>query len=171
MEKDKDTEKIKEFFGKAKSFLGKIDEVVTEELKGNDMVNYLKDKAKDVQVKVNDVQEHVQEKIKVFTTEELEAEDKDSTLEIQLVLPGIEKEHITIDVEDLKLTIHISDKDVKKDIKKYWSVSKTNLFYDITPYGDSARVEETASKFENGILTITIPKKERIKDKKKITIL
>ncbi len=168
---DKDKEKIKEIFSKAKNFLNKVDEIVTEEFKGNDMVNYLKDKSKDVQVKFNDVQEQVAEKIKEFHTEEIEAEDKDSILEIVLVLPGIVKEDITIDVEDLKLTVIIADKNIKKNIKKYWSVSKTNLFYDITPYGDSARVEEITSKFENGILTITIPKKERVKDKKKITIL
>jgi HSP20 family molecular chaperone IbpA len=162
MENGKD--ELKGIFDKAKSFFKNMDELITEEIKGSEMVDYLKDKAKDVQTVV-------EEKVKYFTTEEVDATDKNTSLEIKLILAGISKDKISISVEDEKLIILIDDKDVPKEVKKHWNISKSKLFYDFSEYVETARVEDTTSTFENGILTISIPKKERSKEKKKITIL
>ena len=162
MKNEKDD--IRSFFSKAKDIVKNFDEVITEEFKGSEMVENLRKKAKDVQTQVED-------KIKYFTTEEVDAVDIDTFLEIKLVLAGLPKDKISIDVEDSKLIILIDDKNIPKEVKKHWSVSKMSLFYDFTEYVETVRVEETKPTFENGILTIHIPKKQRVKDKKKINIL
>lgn len=165
MSKEKESFKatLKELFDKGKNFVRDADEVITEELKGNEFVEYLKTKAKDVQVKVDEV-------YKNFTTEEIFAEEVGNDLIISLVLNGLTKEDITIEAEDNKLLVNVDDSKVSKELRKYWSVSKTKLFYDFTQFEESALIENTTSKFDNGILTITIPRKERTKEKKKFTI-
>lgn len=158
-----DKKELKGLFEKAKTMLKNVDEVITEELNGNEMVEYLKNKAKNVQVKIEDT-------IKNYTTEEVFADEVDDELIIKLVLSGITKDMISIEVEDTKLLINIKDDISIKSFRKHWSVSKLNLYYDFTQFEESARVENTTSKLENGILTISIPRKERSKEKRKITI-
>ena len=161
MKNEKDM--IKDLFCKGKKFFKELDEVITEEVAGNDMVDYLRNKAKAVQVKV-------EEKIDHFTTEEIIAEDQGNKLVITLVLPDLEKSDIGIDIEDSKLLFTINDKKTTKQIKKHWSVSKTKLFYDYSRFEDSVKISDITSKLEKGILTVTIPKTEKEKTKTKINV-
>ncbi len=164
MSGNKQKESILDILNKGKEFLKNVDEIITEQIEGNKVVDYMKEKTRDIQVQVK-------EKIKNFTTEEIEAKLVDSSLVIELVLAGILKENISIEAEDNNLIITLDDKAVAKEIRKTWSVSKSNLVYDYSQYEESIKIDEISSKLENGILTITIPKKERATEKKKITIL
>ncbi len=164
MSENKGKESILDILKKGKEFLKNVDEIITEQIEGNKVVDYMKEKTKDIQVQVK-------EKIKNFTTEEIEAKNVNSALVIELVLAGILKENISIEAEDNNLIITLDDKTVAKEVRKTWSVSKNNLVYDYSQYEESVKIDEISSKLENGILTITIPKKERATEKKKITIL
>lgn len=170
MSKD-NKENMKEVFDKVKVFFKDLDDVITEEFKGNEMVEYLKTKSKSVQVQFEGVKEKVEEVIKNYTTEEIFATEKDNTLVLSLVLSGIVKEDISIEIDENKLLVTLKDKNVSREMKDSWSVSKSNLFYDFSKYEETVIVENTSYKLENGILEITIPRKETSKEKKKITIL
>jgi HSP20 family molecular chaperone IbpA len=169
---DNQKESLKKIIEKGKIFFKDIDDVITEELKGNETIEFLKSKTKDFQTKLEDLKEKVSEKVKKITTEEVFAKEIDNDLVIELIVNGLTKDNISIEIEDNKLLINIDDKNVNKEYRKHWSISKNNLFYDFTQYEESVLVENTTSKFENGILYITIPRKNKNNPiKRKITIL
>ena len=92
---------------------------------------------------------------------------------IELAIPGVNKEEVTIDLKENKLTIGLA--------KKEESVEKTNLkerrefnyskFSRVFNLPKNIDFEKIEAKNENGILTVTIPKKEEeIKKNRTITI-
>ena len=155
---------MKNFIEGIKKAAKNVNEIITEEISGSGMTSFIKEKVKDIQVKVD-------EKINYFTTEEIDAIDNNTSLDITLVVSGLDKEKINVDVEGTKLQITIDDKEIPKAIRNTWSVSKNKLFYDFSQFEESARIEEISVKLNAGILLITIPKKERSKEKRKINIL
>ncbi len=103
-------------------------------------------------------------------------ENKDS-YELQMSLPGIEKKDIKASLKDGYMTIDAStaaDSNEKDDEGHYirreryqGSVSRT--FY----VGEAVKEEDIKARFENGILTITVPKKveePKVEEQKYISI-
>ena len=92
-------------------------------------------------------------------------------------LPGVKKEDVKAELKDGYLTISASSntsKDEKDDNGRYirrerYSGSCSRSFY----VGDQVTESEIKAKFENGTLTMLIPKKEEkpaVEDKKYIAI-
>lgn len=82
---------------------------------------------------------------------------------IDMDLPGYEKENIKMSIDDGYLVIQAStanEKEEKEDGKfvrrERYSGSCSRSFY----VGDNIQVEDIKANFKNGILKITIPKKE-----------
>ena len=103
--------------------------------------------------------------------------DTDQGYEITMNLPGVKKEDVKAELKNGYLTISAtsgSSKDEKDDQGKYirrerYSGSCSRSFY----VGDQLTEEDIKAKFENGTLTMTIPKKEEkpaVENKKYISI-
>ena len=103
-------------------------------------------------------------------------ENKDS-YELQMSLPGIEKKDIKASLKDGYMTINASTAadNKEKDEEGHYirreryqgSVSRT--FY----VGEAVKEEDIKAKFENGILTLTVPKKAeepKVEEQKYIAI-
>lgn len=90
------------------------------------------------------------------------AEDE-KKYEIHLAVPGIQKENIKIDLQDGKLTISGERKFEKsEDSKKYHTVETQYGAFQRSFYlPDKASSEGIEATYNDGILTVNIPKDER----------
>ena len=106
-----------------------------------------------------------------------DVKERDSDYEITMNLPGVKKEDIKAELKDGYLTIQASSnsgKDEKDENGKYirrerYSGSCSRSFY----VGEEVKDDEIKAKFENGLLTLTVPKKEAkpaVEEKKYISI-
>ena len=103
--------------------------------------------------------------------------DTDQGYEVTMNLPGVKKEDVKAELKDGYLTISASSnnsRDEKDDNGRYirrerYSGSCSRSFY----VGDQVTEADIKAKFENGTLTMMIPKKEvqpAVEDKKYIAI-
>ncbi len=89
-------------------------------------------------------------------------ENKDS-YELQMSLPGIDKKDIKATLKDGYMTINAStsksndekDKDDHYIRRERYQGSVSRTFY----VGEAVKEEDIKAKFENGILTLSVPKK------------
>ena len=106
-----------------------------------------------------------------------DVKDTDQGYEVTMNLPGVKKEDVKAELKDGYLTIIASSnnsKDEKDDNGKYirrerYTGSCSRSFY----VGDQVTEADIKAKFENGTLTMMIPKKEEkpaVEDKKYIAI-
>ena len=102
--------------------------------------------------------------------------EKDEQYEIDIDLPGFKKDEITLTLEKGTLTVAASkglDKDEKNDKgrvirqERYAGSMQRSFFV-----GRNVTEEEIQAKFEDGVLRITVPKKEtpKVPEKKTIAI-
>ena len=104
--------------------------------------------------------------------------DVDGNYELEIDLPGFKKDEIQIELKDGYLTVtatakkaeeNTSDKKEKYVQKERFHATCNRSFY----VGDNMKQEDIKAKFENGVLTLQVPKKEEIPEeqtKKFITI-
>ncbi len=93
-----------------------------------------------------------------------DVKETDAGYEIDIDLPGFSKDEITAHLEDGYLTVSAAkglDKDEKDKEGRYirrerYSGSMTRSFY----VGNALTEEDIHAKYENGILRLSIPKKE-----------
>jgi len=88
---------------------------------------------------------------------------------IEMALPGVKKENVTIDIEDKKLTVKSNIENEERVDFKLREFNYANFERTFT-LSDTADVENIAAKFNNGILSITIPTVEEA-GKKTISVL
>lgn len=103
-----------------------------------------------------------------------DVKELEQNFEFSINLPGYHKEDISCDLEKGYLTIRATDKKESSNNEKEKYVRKERYFgsYSRTFYiGEEVNVEEIEAKFENGVLKLTVPKKdEKIETKKFISI-
>ena len=88
----------------------------------------------------------------------------DSSYELDVDLPGFKKDEVTVDLQDGYLTISAAkalDKDESDQKGKFlrqerYSGSMSRSFY----VGDSLTEKDIHARYENGILTLDVPKAE-----------
>ena len=93
--------------------------------------------------------------------------DVDGNYELEIDLPGFKKDEIQIELKDGYLTVSAEkglDKDEEDKKGKYirkerYAGALSRTFY----LGEEIREEEIKAKFENGILSVSIPKEEEKK--------
>ena len=98
--------------------------------------------------------------------------EKDKEYEVDIELPGYKKEDVKAELKDGYLTIsaakNVSTEDKKEDgkyiRKERFSGNVSRSFY----VGEDMTQEDIHAKFEDGILRLTVPKKEakKVEDKK-----
>ncbi len=115
-----------------------------------------------------------------YDTSELmktDIKETDNGYEVTMNLPGVKKEDVKAELKDGYLTIQASsntNKDEKDNDGKYirrerYAGTCSRSFY----VGDAVTQEDIKAKFENGTLTLDIPKKEAkpaVEEKKYISI-
>ena len=102
-----------------------------------------------------------------------DVKELDENYEISVDLPGFSKDDIKVDLNNGYLTISteksLSKEDKGKMLRQERYVgTRQRSFY----VGDSITEEDIKAKYENGVLTLTIPKKEarKVPEKKQILI-
>jgi HSP20 family protein len=93
--------------------------------------------------------------------------------EMEVVAPGFEKEHFTVNVEDKMLVISAEQKKENneqntKSILKEFELKSFKRSFSIDETIDT---EGICAKYVNGVLTLNLPRKNNVKEsKKQITI-
>lgn len=101
--------------------------------------------------------------------------ESDNGFELHIDLPGFKKEDIKLSADGGYLTVsaeHNENNDEKDDNGKYirrerYSGSCSRSFY----VGEDLKKEDIKAKFDNGILSITLPKQEKQIPEKKDTYI
>ena len=96
-----------------------------------------------------------------------DVKEHENGYEVDIDLPGFKKDELNLDLTDGYLTISASkglDKDEEDKKGKYirkerYAGALSRTFY----LGEEIREEEIKAKFENGILSVSIPKEEEKK--------
>ena len=92
--------------------------------------------------------------------------ENDNDYVVEAELPGVKKDEINVELRDDRLTIAVQkedhneeedkDKNYIRRERRYSSMSRSFYVNDIRP-------EDVKAKFENGVLTLTLPKVEEQK--------
>lgn len=131
----------------------------------DDMLKNIKDMQNDLERKFAKYTEGVPEKPSMDL---IETED---TIVVKTDLPGVKKEDVAIELTEDTLSVSAT---FKEEIE----IEEANYIKKERKYGQAMRqirlpaevkVEEASAKFENGVLTITLPKME-VKTKFKVEI-
>jgi len=88
-------------------------------------------------------------------------EDKDNTF-VRAELPGVNRDDINVEVVDGYLTITAARKTPAADGKGEAAFS----FSRSVSLNDAVLADQVAAAYENGVLTVTLPKREEAKPKK-----
>jgi HSP20 family protein len=86
-------------------------------------------------------------------------EDKDNTY-VRAELPGVSRDAINIEVVDDYLTISASRKTGEGENEESFSFSRS------VTVPESVQSDKVSASYENGVLTVTLPKKEEAKPRK-----
>lgn len=100
-------------------------------------------------------------------TPSCEISESGNNLVMKVDLPGVTKDQVRVEVNQDQLTIHAERKEERKseDKKKYLSevfYGSYNRSFTLPGPVDEKQIE---AKFENGVLTVTLPKTEALKSK------
>ena len=106
---------------------------------------------------------------------ETDVHETETDYELEMNLPGFKKDQINVKLEDGYMTISASkDHDQEKKDRhgkiirqERYAGSMQRSFY----VGDALTEQDVAAKFENGVLSLTLPKKDQPKLPEKKTIL
>jgi HSP20 family protein len=88
-------------------------------------------------------------------------EDKDHTF-VRAELPGVNRDDINVEVVDGYLTITAAHKTPAADGKGEESFTLSRS----VSLNDSVHADKVSANYENGVLTVTLPKREEAKPKK-----
>lgn len=88
---------------------------------------------------------------------------------VEVAAPGMEKKDFTISLEDEQLVIAMEKKEDRKQDSAHYLRREFNYasFKQAYVLPDDVMVENVSAKMENGILTITLPKKQEIIERQK----
>ena len=104
-------------------------------------------------------------------TFKIDVQDNQNEYIVEAEMPGVQKEEIDLSLDDGKLSISVKKEESKEENEKnyihkerrYCSMSRTIFLKDANPEGINA-------KLDNGVLKISVPKKNKIDLSKRIEI-
>lgn len=104
-------------------------------------------------------------------TFKLDIEDTGENYKVTAELPGVQKENLDVTLDDGRLKIRVQQEEEKKDEKENYIHKERRLSsMERNIYLEDADSESVKAKLEEGILHLTISKKEEIDTSKKIEI-
>lgn len=94
-------------------------------------------------------------------TFKLDVEEKDKEYVIEAELPGVKKEEVSLEINEGHLRISIKREETIDEEKRNF-VHKERRYSSMTRsiYLKDAKSEDIKAKLDNGVLNITVPKKE-----------
>jgi len=109
-----------------------------------------------------------------FSNSDLKVDIKENDREfvIEADIPGANKDEINLEIDENKLTIAVNrNEEIREEQENYIRRERRNSSMARTFAVENIVPEKAKAKFENGVLTITLPKKEtEIRRHKKIVI-
>jgi HSP20 family protein len=100
----------------------------------------------------------------------LDITEDDSAYHLSADLAGIEEKDIDIELDQGKLTIKAKREHVNKDKKHHIQERYYGEYQRTISLPDNIDGEKVSAKYKNGVLDISIPKKEKSETVKKISI-
>lgn len=80
---------------------------------------------------------------------------------VEVELPGVQKEEINIDLRDDRLSIAVQrNEQVNEERENYIRRERKSASMCRSFYVENVKSEDVKAKFENGLLTIVLPKRE-----------
>lgn len=106
------------------------------------------------------------------TMPSVDLEDKGKEYRLTADLPGFNKEDIEVEVQDDSVIIQAQKAQTEEEKKKNYvrRERRARSFYRRMPLPENVKAEEAKASLVNGMLEITLPKKEP-KETKKLTIM
>ncbi|SFB95814.1 Hsp20/alpha crystallin family protein [Butyrivibrio sp. YAB3001] len=98
--------------------------------------------------------------------------EKDNCYQLEAELPGFNKEDISIDLKNDILTIsatHSDNKDEKDNEGKYIRRERRSSSYQRSFHVEGLKPDDIIAQYRNGVLTVSIPKKEALPEKEEVT--
>lgn len=94
--------------------------------------------------------------------------EDDNNIYVETPLPGMDPEKVNISIENDVLTIEGShEKKSEVDEKNYYRKEvRMGSFHRAVALPSAVKSDDAKASYENGMLTITVPKEERAKPKK-----
>lgn len=94
--------------------------------------------------------------------------ETDEEYRVMLDLPGVSKDEVDISVENQRLIVQGERKEEKREEdENYLRVERTHgSFYRSFPLPQAAELDHAQAEYDNGMLTIHVPKAEERKPKK-----
>ncbi|GAB4817206.1 hypothetical protein N2152v2_004252 [Parachlorella kessleri] len=102
--------------------------------------------------------------------------ERDTSFEVKADIPGVSKEDIHVSVDHDVLRINVENKAEKEEEKeeqgrKYHRYERSyNFVGRALRMPDNANLDEVKAKYENGVLSLEVPKKEKDAGAKRITV-
>ncbi len=95
--------------------------------------------------------------------------ETDNDVVATIELPGVSKEDINLNVTDNRVEVKVEKKEEKKEKKKglYRLERSYRGFYRAFPLPSEVKADEAKATYKNGVLEITIPKKQPSQGKQK----
>lgn len=91
----------------------------------------------------------------------VDIKDEEKEYVVEAELPGVNKEDINIDLHDNQLTIMVQkDEQINNEKDSYICRERRTSSISRSFYLENVKNEEVNAKFENGLLSIKLPKKE-----------
>ena len=104
-------------------------------------------------------------------TFKIDIEEKDNEYVVEAEIPGVYKEEVDIQLDDGRLTISIN-REESEDIEEKNYIHKERRYTSMSRgvYLDNIVNDDIKATLEDGVLSINIPKKDKVDEVKKITI-
>lgn len=102
----------------------------------------------------------------------IDIENKEKEIIVSVEIPGINKEEIDLEVNENNLIVKAERKSKKeqKDKNYYRCERSYSSFYRNIPLPEAIQENNTTAEYKDGILKVTLPKKESRTNNKKIEI-
>jgi HSP20 family protein len=107
----------------------------------------------------------------VGDTFKIDVQENDQSYVVEAEMPGVDKRDVSVDLEDGRLRISVNHEENVDDQKKnYIHRERRYAMMQRTIALADADASGIKGKLENGVLTITIPKKEKLDTSIKVAI-
>lgn len=122
----------------------------------------------DVLFAIREKQDELEKAITEYTSNDpkklfIDVMENREDITIKIDLPGVKKEHIKIFLTEdvLEINAQFAEDVYENNIKYIKKERKSGAFSRVIELPDKVKVDESSSKFENGVLIINLPKIEK----------